>query len=165
MINDDDPEGEVKRDASFRPNQLFAIGLLFPLITGAKANSILKIATEKLYTPFGLRSLSPDDANYKGTYRGNQQERDAAYHQGTVWSWLLGIYVDSLMMTGEKSSRQEAELVIQRFIPHLNDACIGSVSEIFSGDTPFTPAGCVAQAWGVAEVLRVVKRYSLYSEK
>jgi predicted glycogen debranching enzyme len=149
-------------DTSLRPNQLFAISLPFHLIEGAKAKSIMDIVRSKLYTPVGLRSLTPDNPAYQGHYGGNQFERDSAYHQGTVWSWLLGAYVEAGFKTFGEEFRPEAQEIIDRFTFHLNEGCIGNVSEIFDADAPHSPRGCVAQAWSVAEILRVIKTYSLF---
>jgi len=147
-------------DISLRPNQLFAISLPFALIEGEHAKAVLKITEEKLYTPVGLRSLSGDDKRYVSTYSGDAYKRDSSYHQGTVWSWLLGSYVDVLMkVNGDKAKTKK---VIDNFKYHLNESCIGSISEIFDADVPHYPRGCVAQAWGVAEILRVIKDYQLY---
>jgi predicted glycogen debranching enzyme len=148
-------------DATLRPNQLFAISLQFALIEGEKAEAVLKIVEEKLYTPVGLRSLPTEDAHYVHHYGGDQWHRDSSYHEGTVWSWLLGPYLDALIKV--KSEKSKAKKVIEDFKYHLNDACIGQVSEIFDADAPHHPRGCVAQAWGVAEVLRVMKEYELYN--
>jgi glycogen debranching enzyme len=147
-------------DASLRPNQLFAISLPFALIEGEHAKAVLKITEEKLYTPVGLRSLSGDDKKYMGAYGGDAYQRDLCYHQGTVWSWLLGSYVDALMKVN--NDKVKAKKVIDNFKYHLNEACVGSVSEIFDADAPHYPRGCAAQAWGVAELLRVIKDYGLY---
>jgi len=152
-------------DGKIRPNQLLALSLSFPLVEGEKAKSILRVVKEKLYTPMGLRTLSPDDPDYKGRYEGNQLQRDSAYHQGTVWPWLLGPYVDAAMKNFGSRFLPEATAIISRLAPHLNEACVGSVSEIFDGDPPHTPRGCPAQAWSVAEILRLMKRYSLYHAK
>jgi glycogen debranching enzyme len=149
-------------DASLRPNQIFALSLPFHLIDGEKAKSVIDIVRSKLYTAFGLRSLSPDDPKYSGHYGGNSLKRDSVYHQGTVWSWLLGPYVEAGMKFAGDAFKPEALAIIERFASHLNESCIGSVSEIFDGDAPHHPRGCVAQAWGVAEILRVVKTYSLF---
>ncbi|HLK27231.1 MAG TPA: amylo-alpha-1,6-glucosidase [Puia sp.] len=147
-------------DASLRPNQLFALGLCYHILDDAeKAESILKIVEEKLYTPVGLRSLSPGDEKYIAVYGGDQFKRDASYHQGIVWSWLLGAYVDAIVKI--QGSRHKAQEVIDNFKYHLNEGCIGSVSEIFDADEPHYPRGCAAQAWGVAEILRVIKQYGL----
>jgi len=148
-----------KPDATLRPNQLFAIGLPFTLIEGDKARFILKIVKEKLYTPVGLKSLPSGGERYAHVYGGDAFKRDSSYHQGTVWSWLLGTYIDALIkVEGEKS---KAKKIVEDFAYHLNEGCIGSVSEIFDADTPHYPRGCVAQAWGVAEILRVIKEYKL----
>jgi glycogen debranching enzyme len=122
----------------------------------------VKVVTAKLYTPVGLRSLSPDDPSYTSCYEGDSFKRDSCYHQGTVWSWLLGAYVDALIKIGVEKSL--VRNVIENFTDHLNEGCIGSVSEIFDADAPHSPKGCVAQAWGVAEVVRVIKEYGLYDE-
>ncbi len=154
-------DGENK-DASLRPNQLFAISLPFELIEGKKSKAVLKIVTEKLYTPVGLRSLSPDDERYVPVYGGDAWHRDASYHQGTVWSWLLGAYIDSVMKLESKDPKGKNKKLLKAFAYHLNEACIGTVSEIFDADAPHHPRGCVAQAWGVGELLRVMKEYELY---
>ncbi|MEP7128727.1 MAG: amylo-alpha-1,6-glucosidase, partial [Chitinophagales bacterium] len=127
-----------------------------------KAKKILDVVKEKLLTPFGLRSLSVDDVNYKGWYDGDIVQRDGAYHQGTVWSWLIGPYIDALFNCYGKAAKPEAQQAIQQLLLHLNDAGIGSISEIFDGDAPHKPRGCIAQAWSVAELLRVIRQYGLY---
>jgi predicted glycogen debranching enzyme len=152
-------------DSTLRPNQLFAISLPFALIEADKAEAILKIVEEKLYTPVGLRTLPEDDKNYIPKYGGDQWHRDSSYHEGTVWSWLLGAYVDAIVKLRADSYELRAKKVIDDFKYHLNEACIGSVSEIFDADAPHHPRGCIAQAWGVAEVLRVMKEYKLYTAK
>lgn len=146
------------RDGSIRPNQIFALSLPFPLLSDKKAKSVLRVVREKLYTPVGLRSLAPDDPQYIGHYGGDQRSRDGAYHQGTVWSWLLGPYVDALRRYGGSSARREIKTVVENFLPHLREACRGSVSEIFDGDPPHHPRGCIAQAWSVAEWLRILEQ-------
>lgn len=163
-------------NTELRPNQLFALSLPFALIDDAKkAKAILKVVEEKLYTPVGLRTLPADDIHYVHQYGGDQWHRDSAYHEGTVWSWLLGPYVDALMKPHlnppqrgglEKDpAKLKVKKVIENLRYHLNEACIGSVSEIFDADAPHHPRGCIAQAWGVAEWLRVIKEYALYKEK
>jgi predicted glycogen debranching enzyme len=154
-----------KPNSELRPNQLFTISLPFALVEGEKAKSILEIITEKLYTPVGLRSLPMEDVHYVHQYGGDQWHRDSSYHEGTVWSWLLGPYVDALMKSEVGGRKSDALKVIENFRYHLNDGCIGSVSEIFDADAPHHPRGCVAQAWGVAEVLRVMKEYGLYGSE
>ena len=162
--------------AEIRPNQLFAISLPFPLIEGEKAKAVLKVVEENLYTPVGLRSLPKSDSHYVPVYGGDQWHRDSAYHEGTVWSWLLGPYIDAIMSEpgsdgnpdmglDELSGKQKALKIIGDFKYHLAEGCIGSVSEIFDGDAPHHPRGCVAQAWSVAELLRVIKYYQLYDSK
>ncbi|MEO6733538.1 MAG: amylo-alpha-1,6-glucosidase [Ferruginibacter sp.] len=148
-----------KPDHTLRPNQLFAISLPYALIDGDKAASVLSIIEQKLYTPVGLRSLPPEDINYVSHYGGDAWLRDSAYHQGTVWSWLLGPYVEALIKTGNQQLK--ANEVIEKFKYHLNEGGIGTVSEIFDADAPHHARGCIAQAWGVAEILRVMKEYDL----
>jgi predicted glycogen debranching enzyme len=147
--------------AELRPNQLFAISLPFGLIEDEKTKALLKIVEEILYTPVGLRSLPKSDSHYVPVYGGDQWHRDSSYHEGTVWSWLLGPYVDATMKVHGTNGKEQAIKIIEDFKYHLNEGCIGSVSEIFDADTPHQPRGCVAQAWGVAEVLRVIKDYQL----
>ncbi len=145
----DGPEGD---DDSERPNQLLALALVYPLIEGERARRTLERATEKLLTPFGLRTLSPDDPRYQPQYRGDQRQRDAAYHMGLVWPWLLGPYIDAhLRIYGDPDA---ARRLTEPFQAHLGDAGLGSISEVFEAEPPFRPAGCIAQAWSVAEVLR-----------
>lgn len=149
------------KDDALRPNQLFAISLPFPLLEPQQAADVLQVVEEKLYTPVGLRSLAPDHPAYIGRYQGDQVSRDAAYHQGTVWTWLLGPYIDALIKVRGIRGHQQAQRVINALESHLSDAGIGSLSEIFDAEAPFTPRGCIAQAWSVAEVLRTVHRYQL----
>lgn len=146
-------------DKTLRPNQLFAISLPYALIEEAKAAAVLQIVEEQLYTPVGLKSLPKTDSHYIPVYGGDAWHRDSSYHEGTVWSWLLGPYVDALIRVNDL--RDKAQKVISDFAYHLNEACIGSVSEIFDADAPHHPRGCFAQAWGVAEILRVIKEYNL----
>jgi predicted glycogen debranching enzyme len=146
-------DGE-SRDDSLRPNQIFALSLPFPLIDGSQALKILTAVTDKLYTPFGLRSLAPGHAAYCPAYRGGPRERDSAYHQGTVWSWLLGPYVSALVNVLGPLGKDQANQVFAEIRPHLEDAGIGTVSEIFDAEPPYLPRGCIGQAWSVAEVLR-----------
>ena len=154
-----------EKDDTLRPNQLFALSLPFQLIEDDKAISILKVVTEKLYTPVGLRSLSSDHPSYVACYDGDSFKRDSCYHQGTVWSWLLGTYVDAIMKLQGAKGRAQAQKVIENFTYHLNEGCIGSVAEIFDAEPPHSPKGCAAQAWAVAEVLRVIKEYDLIGEQ
>ncbi len=145
-----------------RPNQLFAISLPFPLMEAEKAMAVLQVITEQLYTAVGLKTLPAADKNFKPFYGGDTLHRDAAYHQGTVWSWLLGPYIDAIMKLD--GSKDQAMAIINAFRYHLNEACIGSVSEIFDAAASHQPRGCIAQAWGVAEILRVMKDYELFNK-
>jgi len=148
---------DLEADFSLRPNQLLAISLPYPLLEGEEARRILDAVTTSLLTPYGLRTLDPDDPRYCGRYSGNQWQRDAAYHQGTVWPWLIGPYLDAFLRVKHDSeeARQMAREILQPLLDHLGDAGLGSISEIFDGDSPHTPQGCVAQAWSIAEVLRI----------
>jgi glycogen debranching enzyme len=113
----------------------------------------MEVARQRLLTPVGLRSLAPGHADYKSKYFGDLRSRDAAYHQGTVWAWLIGPFIDAWLKV-YPDDRAAARSFLEEFVPHLGEACIGSISEIFDADAPFTPRGCIAQAWSVAEVLR-----------
>lgn len=151
-----DVVGDGFRDGKVRPNQLFALSLSYPVLCGEKARKVIDRVMEELYTPYGLRSLSINDPGYRGTYTGGQEQRDGAYHQGTVWAWLIGPFVTAYRRVNGYSpeSLKMAEGFIAPFKEHLRDACIGSISEIFDGNAPHSPKGCFAQAWSVAEVLR-----------
>ena len=144
-----------RKDASIRPNQIFALSLPYPLLPKDKARSVLAVIEEKLLTPCGLRTLAPEDPSYQGRYEGDPASRDAAYHQGTVWPWLLGPYADALVKTSGAPGKTKAMKVMAGLVPHLQDAGLGTISEIFDGDAPHTPRGCPAQAWSVGEALRV----------
>jgi glycogen debranching enzyme len=144
---------QTQYDASLRPNQLFAFSLDYPILDRERWQPVLDIVRDKLLTPYGLRSLAPGSPDYKSRYYGDLRARDAAYHQGTVWAWLIGPYVDAwLKLHPEKSS--EAHDLLLQFDDHIDEACVGSISEVFDAESPFTPRGCIAQAWSVAEVLR-----------
>jgi len=146
-------------NADIRPNQLYALSLSFPLLSRERGARVVDVVTKHLLTPRGLRSLSPEHKDYRAVYGGDVWYRDGAYHQGTVWSFLLGAYIDALIYTtGEKA---QAGIVIHEFLHHLDEACVGSVSEIFDGKAPHLPRGCAAQAWGVGEVLRVAVEHAL----
>ena len=143
-----------ERDSSLRPNQIFAISLPYPLIDGPFAESVLKTVEEKLLTPRGLRTLAADDPRFIPIYIGGPFYRDRAYHQGTVWSWLLGPYITALVRVRGEAGVAEGKRILAEFEPHLEEACVGSISEIFDGMPPHAPRGCIAQAWSVAEILR-----------
>ncbi|BFU94919.1 MAG: Glycogen debranching enzyme [Nitrospira sp.] len=145
-------DGERGDDASLRPNQIFSLSLRFPVLRPERWRPVVELVTERLLTPFGLRSLSPADPDYKPAYSGDRRARDAAYHQGTVWAWLIGHYLDArLRVDGDKAA---ARGLLAAFHTHLEDAGIGTISEIFDAEPPYRPRGCIAQAWSVAEVLR-----------
>ena len=149
------PDGTV--DSSLRPNQIFAVSLPFSALQPAQQHSVVELVRSKLLTPYGLRTLSADDPRYKGRYEGPQNQRDAAYHQGTVWPFLLGAFIKSYLKVNNfsKKSKAEAAEFIEPLMQHLTSgACLGQVSEIFDGDSPHQPRGCFAQAWSIAEVLR-----------
>ncbi len=140
-------------DPSLRPNQLIAMSLPHPVLDEARWAAVLETSRAQLLTPVGLRSLGPSEPDYKGQYDGDLRARDAAYHQGTVWGWLVGPYVDAYLRV-HADDLEGARGVVLAFAPHLGEACIGSISEVFDAESPFVPRGCVAQAWSVAEVLR-----------
>lgn len=139
-----------------RPNQIFAVSLPYPLLDEKMARAVVETVWTHLFTPMGLRSLSPTEAAYRGRYGGNQRERDAAYHQGTVWAWLLGPFVTAVARTYSRSGKNRHLLgtLLAPMRAHLQAAGLGTISEIFEGDYPHEPRGCIAQAWSVAEVLR-----------
>ena len=140
-------------DAAIRPNQLFAISLPHAVLAPAHWQSVLEVAERELLTPVGLRSLSPHHPDYKRTYHGDLLTRDAAYHQGTVWSWLIGPYIDALLRV-RPDDLAGARRALDGLITHLGEYCIGNIGEVFDAEEPYSPGGCVAQAWGVAELLR-----------
>ena len=142
------------RDALLRPNQIFALSLPFPLLEGEKEKKVLKVVEEKLYTPFGLRSLAAHEPGYRADYGGDSWSRDGAYHQGTVWSWLLGPMITAIVRLEGEVGKKRAKELLEKITPHFSDAGIGTISEIFDAEPPYAPRGCMAQAWGVAEVLR-----------
>jgi predicted glycogen debranching enzyme len=147
-------ENEV--DASIRPNQILAVSLSHPLLEGERARRVVDVVNRELRTPMGLRTLSPKDPQYRGRYEGDVAARDSAYHQGTVWPWLLGPFITAYVKVNGRSgaARAQAAAWLGAFYSHLNAECLGQISEIADGDSPHTPRGCVAQAWSVAEVLR-----------
>ena len=151
----DGPEGN---DASLRPNQLYAVSLVDELVPRDRAQGILRLIEDRLLTPVGLRTLSPTDSRYRGRYEGGVVERDGAYHQGTVWPFLLGPFVTAwIKVHGKKPSPlKQARAFLDGIGAHLKEACLGQVSEVFDGDAPHCPRGCYAQAWSVAEPLRAL---------
>ncbi|HSF10591.1 MAG TPA: amylo-alpha-1,6-glucosidase, partial [Nitrospirales bacterium] len=146
-------DGEEGDDTACRPNQLLAFSLKHPVLDRRQWEPVLDVVRQRLLTPVGLRSLSPDHPHYHATYDGDIHARDAAYHQGTVWAWLIGPFIDCWLKV-HPDDQAGARQLLSGFDEHLNEACIGSISEIFDAEPPFTPRGCIAQAWSVAEVLR-----------
>jgi predicted glycogen debranching enzyme len=146
-------DGENGDDPSCRPNQILAISLDYPVLAESYWQPVLNTVTQRLLTPRGLRSLAPGEPEYKPKYYGDLRSRDAAYHQGTVWAWLIGPYVDAWLRVNPGDPTR-ARQFLEGFVPHLDEACIGSISEIFDAEAPYTPRGCIAQAWSVAETLR-----------
>jgi predicted glycogen debranching enzyme len=146
-------DGEDGDDQACRPNQLFAISLDHPVLEPRHWTAVMETARERLLTPVGLRSLAPGHPDYSAVYTGNLRARDAAYHQGTVWGWLIGPYVDAWLKC-HPDDRTGARQALQGFHAHLDEFGVGSIAEIFDAEEPFTPRGCIAQAWSVAEVLR-----------
>ena len=156
------PDGAI--DASLRPNQVFAVSLPFaPPLTREQREAVVVVVERELLTPYGLRTLSRRDPFYKGRYAGSARCRDEAYHQGTVWPYLIGPFIEAcLRLSGfSPPSRQRAADLIRPLLRHLTeDACLGSISEVLDGDPPHNPGGCPAQAWSVAELLRVYRMIS-----
>lgn len=143
-------------DAAVRPNQIFAVSLPHSMLTPERALSVVGVVERELLTPYGLRSLSPRHPDYRGRYAGDSLSRDGAYHQGTVWAWLIGPFITAYLKTHDRSPESIARAgeLLRAFREHLLDAGLGQISEIFDGDSPHTPRGCIAQAWSVAELLR-----------
>jgi predicted glycogen debranching enzyme len=146
-------DGEQGDDPSCRPNQVFAISLPHPVLDRGYWQPVLETVQRKLLTPVGLRSLAPGSPDYKPKYDGDLRARDAAYHQGTVWAWLIGPFIDAWLKV-YPDRRDEAKGFLAAFEPGMGEACIGSISEVFDAEKPHTARGCIAQAWSVAEVLR-----------
>jgi glycogen debranching enzyme len=151
-------DGPIGDDASLRPNQIYALALDDRLVTEAQAKHILQLVRERLLTPLGLRTLAPEDIRFCASYEGGVSERDGAYHQGTVWPFLLGPFVTAWVNTyGDSPAvRRDARMFLDGLHEHLHEACLGHVSEIFDGQHPHRARGCVAQAWSVAEPLRAL---------
>jgi predicted glycogen debranching enzyme len=146
-------DGESGDDAACRPNQIFAISLKHPVLDQHRWSPVLEVVKERLLTPVGLRSLAQGHPDYKSHYFGDLRARDAAYHQGTVWGWLIGPFIDAWLKV-HPEDKAGARAFLEKMTPELNLACIGSISEIFDAEEPYTPRGCIAQAWSVAEALR-----------
>jgi predicted glycogen debranching enzyme len=151
----DGPDGD---DPSVRPNQLYALSLVDGVLSKDQGRRMLAVVERHLLTPAGLRTLAPSDPRYRGRYEGGVSERDGAYHQGTVWPFLLGPFVTAWLKVhgATQTNKRRARRWLEGIEPHLDQACLGQVSEIFDGDPPHAARGCIAQAWSVAELLRVL---------
>jgi predicted glycogen debranching enzyme len=144
---------EIGADASLRPNQIFAVSLPFSPLTASQQKSVVEICAKHLLTSHGLRSLAPSENGYGGHYGGDSRARDSVYHQGTVWGWLLGPFaLAHFRVYGERAA---ALRILEPLGRHIHAYGLGTVGEIFDGDAPFAPRGCIAQGWTVAELLRV----------
>ncbi|HZF39649.1 MAG TPA: amylo-alpha-1,6-glucosidase, partial [Blastocatellia bacterium] len=146
-------DGERGDDPACRPNQLLSFSLKYPVLDEDKWKPVLDVAIDRLLTPVGLRSLAPGHPDYKSAYDGDLRSRDAAYHQGTAWAWLIGPFIDAWLKV-YPGQYQSARRFLDGFKAHLSEACIGSISEIFDAEGQYAPRGCISQAWSVAEVLR-----------
>ena len=143
-------------DPALRPNQIFAVSLDYPVLDRSRWTAVVDVVRRELLTPVGLRSLARNHPDYKATYAGDLRTRDAAYHQGTVWGWLIGPFIDAWMRV-HPHERATAHTFLDGFNAHLTEACVGTISEVFDAEAPHHPRGCAAQAWSVAEVLRCRK--------
>jgi predicted glycogen debranching enzyme len=154
--------GDDEKDGSVRPNQIFAVSLPNTMLSVGKARKIVEKIENELLTPVGLRSLSPKDSNYCPIYIGSPLQRDSSYHQGTVWAWLIGAFVDAYRKVSPNGKKTEERItqILSGFEAHFAEAGCGQISEIFDADSPNLPRGCPAQAWSVAEVLRVLTNRS-----
>ena len=150
-------DGQAGDDPACRPNQVFAIALDHPILDRSRWPAVMQVVRDRLLTPVGLRSLAPGHPDYKSKYYGDQRSRDAAYHQGTVWGWLIGPFVDAWLKV-HPDDHAGARRLLEGFEQHLTEACVGSISEIFDAEDPYIPRGCIAQAWSVAEVLRCLDK-------
>jgi glycogen debranching enzyme len=152
-------DGPKGHDAALRPNQLFAVSLPHSPLTSRQQRAVVNACARHLLTSHGLRSLAPHHPAYTGHYGGDQRQRDGAYHQGTVWSWLIGPFVSAHLRVYRDPKLARSYLL--PLVRHLADHGVGSISEVFDGDPPFTPRGCIAQAWGVAELLRIWQKTAI----
>lgn len=146
-----------QRDNSIRPNQIFAVSLPHSPLEPDQQSAVVEVVRRELLTPFGLRTLSRDHPNYHGVFTGPPFERDRAYHNGTVWPWLIGAFLEAYLKVNRRSGQaiEQARAWLTPLIEHLDEGCIGQVAEVYCGDPPHVPGGCCAQAWSVAEVLRL----------
>ena len=151
------PDG--RSDPTIRPNQVLAVGLPHAPLSGDRARAVVRTVRERLLTPRGLRTLAPDEPGYRGRYAGGPDERDAAYHQGTAWPWLLEPYVDAVFAVEDaRCARAEAGQILEGLLDSMEEAGLGQIAEVFDGDPPHRPGGCIAQAWSVAAAIHIWKR-------
>lgn len=145
----------TERNGTIRPNQIFAVSLPYTMLSDVRAQRVVAVVERDLLTPYGLRSLAPYDPQYRGRCTGDPASRDSSYHQGTVWAWLVGPFMTAYLKVhgAAAQGRQQAAQWLSGFRRHLSDAGLGHISEIFDGDPPHQPRGCIAQAWSVAELL------------
>jgi len=145
------------RDGSIRPNQILTVSLRHSMVSIERSKRVVEVVERELMTPYGLRSLASNDPRYRGRYQGDQWSRDGAYHQGTVWAWLMGPFITAYIKVNGRTreSREKAAQWLASLREHMSEAGLGQISEIFDGDPPHRPRGCIAQAWSVAELLRV----------
>jgi predicted glycogen debranching enzyme len=156
-------DGESGDDDAFRPNQVFAISLDHPVLDQSRWKTLFGQVHDRLLTPFGLRSLAPGHPEYCARYDGDLRSRDAAYHQGTVWAWLIGPFIDAWLRVHPDQTETACDF-LAGFESHLSEAGIGTISEVFDAEAPYYPRGCIAQAWSVAEVLRCRARIAKNGE-
>jgi len=148
-------------DASLRPNQIFTVGgLPFPIVEGELARRVVDVVERQLWTPAGLRSLGPGEPGYMGHYRGDVRHRDGAYHQGTVWPWLTGAFIEAWLRVRSDTAENRIEATTRFLVPmfrHFEGSAPGHIAEIADGDAPHAPGGCPFQAWSVGEALRIAE--------
>jgi predicted glycogen debranching enzyme len=147
------------RDASIRPNQIFAVSLFHKMLPPERARAVVETVERYLLTPYGLRTLAPSDPRYQGRYEGDRFRRDSAYHQGTVWPWLMGPFITAYLSVhgGSAEARGRVSQWLEEFRRYMEQEGVGQIPEVFDGDTPQRAGGCIAQAWSVAELLRVAR--------
>jgi glycogen debranching enzyme len=150
VVSDDEKDGKI------RPNQIYAVSLPYTMLPDEMAFSVVQTVYSHLYATYGLRSLSPEDPEYKGLYFGKLHDRDGAYHQGTAWAFPLGAFITAYVKVHHRSPESIlfAKKLLEPLEDHLLDGCIGSIAEIFDGNEPHISRGCYAQAWSVGEILR-----------
>jgi len=154
VLNDGNPDGSI------RPNQIFAVSLHYSMLPPDRAKKVLEVVERELLTPYGLRTLNEHDPNYKGRYEGGPYQRDSAYHQGTVWPWLIGPYISAYLKVhgNSETTRQYARELLRPLEEHFSEGCLGQISEIYDGSAPQYARGCFAQAWSVGQIMQVLRR-------